>query len=82
MASTTVRITQHTHQVLRELAKATGERLEQVLEEAVDRYRRERFLADLHVAYERLVADQAISRDELADRAKLDGTLADGFGEM
>jgi predicted DNA-binding protein len=81
MASTTVRITQRTHQVLRELAEATGKPLQQVLEEAVERYRRERFFADLHAAYERLAGNSAAWREELADRAELDGTLADGLGE-
>jgi hypothetical protein len=82
MASTTVRVTERTHALLRELAAATGEPLQQVLEEAVEQYRRERFFADLHAAYERLATDQAAWRDELAERAELDGTLADGLGEM
>jgi hypothetical protein len=82
MASTTVRVTEHTHNILRELSKATGEPLQRVLEEAVEQYRRERFFADLRAAYERLAADPALRQDELADRAELDGTLADGLGEM
>ena len=82
MASTTVRVTEHTHALLRELAAATGEPLQQVLEDAVEQYRRERFFADLHAAYERLATDQAAWRDELAERADLDGTLADGLGEV
>jgi hypothetical protein len=82
MASTTVRVTEHTHNVLRELAEATGEPLQRVLEEAVERYRRERFFADLYAAYERLTADRAAWQDELAERAELDGTLADGLGDM
>ncbi len=49
---------------------------------AVEQYRRERFFADLHSAYERLAADRAAWQDELAERAELDGTLADGLGEM
>jgi len=56
--------------------------LQQVLEEAVEQYRRERFFSDLRAAYERLAADPALRQDELADRAELIGTLADGLGEM
>jgi hypothetical protein len=81
MASTTVRVTQHTHEVLRELAAARGESLQQVLEDAVERYRRERFFADVHAAYARLRADQAAWEEELAERAELEGTLADGLGD-
>jgi predicted transcriptional regulator len=81
MASTTVRVTEHTHAVLRELAEATGEPLQQVLEEAVERYRRERFFADLHAAYARLAGDRAGWQEELDERAQLEGTLADGLDE-
>jgi predicted transcriptional regulator len=79
MASTTVRVTEHTHAVLRELAAATGEPLQTVLEAAVERYRRERFFADLHDAYARLAGDPAAWEEELDERAELDGTLADGL---
>jgi predicted transcriptional regulator len=82
VASTTVRVTDHTHQVLRELAEATGEPMQRVLEEAVERYRRDRFFADLHAAYARLSTDRSAWEEELAERAELDGTLADGLGEM
>jgi predicted transcriptional regulator len=82
MASTTVRVTEHTHEVLRELAAATGASLQQVLEDAVEQYRRERFFADLHAAYERLATDRLAWEEELSERTELDGTLADGLGEV
>jgi predicted transcriptional regulator len=82
MASTTVRVTEHTHALLRELAAATGEPLQQVLEEAVERYRRDRFFADLRAAYARLADERVGWDEELAERALLDGTLADGLDEL
>ncbi|HTE69745.1 MAG TPA: toxin-antitoxin system protein [Actinomycetes bacterium] len=82
MASTTVRVTEHTHELLRELAAATGEPLQRVLEEAVERYRRERFFADLHAAYARLAGDRAAWAAELDERAELDGTLGDGLRDL
>jgi predicted transcriptional regulator len=82
MASTTVRVTEHTHTALRELAAGTGKPLQQVLEEAVERYRRELFFADLHAAYARLAGDPAGWDEELDERAQLDGTLADGLDEL
>jgi predicted transcriptional regulator len=82
MASTTVRVTEHTHELLRELAAATGQPLQRVLEEAVERYRRERFFADLHAAYARLAGDRAAWAAELDDRAELDGTLGDGLRDL
>jgi predicted transcriptional regulator len=82
MASTTVRVTEHTHELLRELAAATGQPLQRVLEEAVERYRRERFFADLHAAYARLAGDRAAWAAELDERAELDGTLGDGLRDL
>jgi predicted transcriptional regulator len=82
MASTTVRVTEHTHELLRELAAATGEPLQRVLEEAVERYRRERFFADLHAAYARLAGDRAAWAAVLDERAELDGTLGDGLRDL
>jgi predicted transcriptional regulator len=54
MASTTVRVSEETHELLRKLAAATGEPLQRVLERAVENYRREQFFAELDAAYARL----------------------------
>jgi predicted transcriptional regulator len=56
MASTTVRVSAGTHEMLRKLAAATGEPLERVLERAVENYRREQFYAEFDAAYARLQA--------------------------
>lgn len=82
MASTTVRVSERTHQVLRELAAATGEPLQQVLEDAVEEYRRVQFFGHLRDAYARLAADPRSWEDELAERAELDATLGDGLSEL
>jgi predicted transcriptional regulator len=82
MSSTTVRVSEHTHELLRKLAAATGQPMQQVLEQAVERYRREQFFAELNAAYARLRADPAAWEEELAERAELDGTLADGLDDL
>ena len=51
MASTTVRVSEHTHELLRKLAASTGEPLQKVLERAVEHYRREQFFVELDAAY-------------------------------
>ncbi len=68
--------------MLRELAAATGEPLQQVLEEAVERYRRVQFFAELRDAYARLAAQPAAWNDELAERAELERTLEDGLDDL
>jgi predicted transcriptional regulator len=82
MASTTVRVSEHTHELLRQLAAATGEPLQKVLERAVESYRREQFFAEFNAAYERLRADPVAWEEELAERAEWDATLADGLDDL
>ena len=82
MASTTVRVSEHTHELLHKLAAATGEPLQKVLERAVENYRRELFYAEFNAAFERLKADPVAWEEELAERAEWDATLADGLDDL
>jgi hypothetical protein len=82
VASTTVRVSEHTHELLRKLAASTGEPLQKVLERAVEHYRREQFFVELDAAYARLQADPVAWADELAERAELEGTLGDGLDDL
>jgi predicted transcriptional regulator len=82
MASTTVRVSEHTHELLRELAEPTGEPLQKVLERAVEHYRREQFFAELDAAYARLQADPVAWQEELAERAEWEVTRADGLDDL
>jgi predicted transcriptional regulator len=81
MASTTVRVSEHTHELLRKLAASTGEPLQKVLERAVESYRREQFFAELDAAYARLQGDPVAWEEELAERALWERTLADGLDD-
>jgi predicted transcriptional regulator len=82
MASTTVRVSEHTYELLRELAEATGQPLQKVLERAVENYRREQFYAELDAAFERLRADPVAWEGYLAERAEWEVTLADGLDDL
>ena len=75
-------MTEHTHELLRTLAAATGEPLQKVLERAVENYRREQFFAELDAAYAKLQADPVAWEEELAERAEWDATLADGLDDL
>ena len=82
MASTTVRVSEHTHELLRKLAAASGEPLQRVLERAVENYRREQFYAEFNAAFERLQSDPVAWKDYLAEQAEMEGTLADGLDDL
>jgi predicted transcriptional regulator len=82
MASTTVRVSAETRDLLRKLAAATGEPLQRVLERAVEHYRREQFYAEFNAAFERLRSDPAAWEDYLAEQTEMEGTLADGLDDL
>ncbi len=52
-----------------------------VLEKAIERYRREKFLEDANAAYAVLKANPRTWRDEIAERELWENTLGDGLGE-
>lgn len=81
MARTTVRMTEETRAVLRELAQESNETMQQVLAKAVKAYRRQGILERTNAAYAALRADQRAWRDLREERAAWDATLTDGSPE-
>lgn len=82
MESKTVRVSQQTRAVLRELAADTGEPMQRVLADAVEAYRRNRILELTDAAYAALRADPEAWNEELEERAAWDATLADGLEDV
>jgi hypothetical protein len=79
MTTETVRVSAGTHSALKELSALTGQPMTVVLDRAVEAYQREQFLDECDRAYSRLRADPKAWREELAERALWDVTLADGL---
>ena len=65
--------------VLRDLAEREGKSMQTVLDDAIERYRRDKFLADVNAAYARLRADPRAWKEELDERLVVEGTLMDGI---
>ena len=78
---TTVRITPAAHKFLKELASREHVSMQQLLERALEQYRRLEFLHDVNAAYAELRADASAWRQVEAERAVWDATLADGLPE-
>lgn len=73
----TVRISDSSRALLGELAREAGKSMTDILDEALETYRRDRFFAEAASAYESLSSvEETTYRDELAS---LDGTVADGL---
>ena len=72
MARTTVRMTEETRAVLRELARETNETMQQVLAKAVEAYRRRWILERHNASYSALRADPEAWREVRQERAAWD----------
>lgn len=75
----TLQIEAETHAKLQELATQAGLPVPVVLEEAIEAYRRQRFLLAANAAYARLRDDPVAWAQEQAERGEWDATLADGL---
>jgi hypothetical protein len=79
MSAPTVRISESSHQTLKELAARTGERMVDVLEKALDAYRRKLFFEQLNAGYADLRADPKAWAEHQAELKQWDATLMDGL---
>lgn len=73
----TARVSEKARRMLRELAKATGRTMQEVLEEAIDAYRRHVFLEQCNAAFAALRSDPEAWEEEMQERREWEGTLAD-----
>jgi hypothetical protein len=79
MSAPTVRISEASHLVLKELAEQTGQTMTEVLDKALDAYRRQVFLDAVNAGYAALRADPEAWAEHLAERKLWDATLMDGL---
>jgi hypothetical protein len=79
MSAPTVPISEMSHQILKELAEQTGETMTDLLDKAVDTYRRKLFLEKVNAGYAELRADRETWAEHLAERKLWDATLMDGL---
>lgn len=79
VASTTIRIPAEMHEELRGFAEEGHSTLTGVLVEALELYRRERFVARVNEGYSLLREEPAAWDEHLAERAAWDSTLEDGL---
>lgn len=81
MRQATIRVSEKTRDTLSELAHAASLSMGAILDQAVEVYRRHRFLEDVNVAYAALRDDSRGWAELEAERAVWDATLEDGLPE-
>ena len=79
MSATTVRISPKGHALLRSLASADGESMAETLDNALETYRRQKFLESASAAYESLRRDPRAWKKHQAELAEWEATLGDGL---
>jgi len=79
MASSTVRIDSSTHKVLQSLSAQTGRKMQEIMSEAVELYRRQLFLEKVNAAFAALKTDPQAWKEEQEERAAWDAALLDGL---
>lgn len=79
MSTPTVRISDESHQKLKELAARTGDTMMDVLDKALEAYRRKLFFEQMNAGYSELRADSEAWAEHLAERKLWDATLMDGL---
>ena len=81
MATTTVRASEHSHQVLRALSDQRGVSMTEALDEVIEDWERRRFFEDLNSAFTQLKEDPEAWEEELAERAQWDEALLDDLDD-
>ena len=79
MNTATVRISDRSRNILRELATNEGASMQIVLERAIETYRRKHFLEEVNRAYAEVHKDKKAWSEVEKERGALDSTLNDGL---
>lgn len=78
MQTSTIRISEESRRILKEISQHNKKPMQTVLEQAIEAYRRQVFLEGLHQDFTALRSDDQEWQAEKAERSEWDGTLADG----
>ncbi len=81
MSSTTIRISREMQESLRSLAYREGKSMQELLEKAIETYRRKRMLEGGNEAYAALRNNAKAWEQELSERRLWEITLADGLAK-
>jgi hypothetical protein len=79
MSTPTVRLSKAAHRLLREMAEQSGETMLEILDKALDAYRRRMFFEKLDAGYAALRADPKVWASVEEERKAWEATLMDGL---
>jgi hypothetical protein len=77
--TTTIRVSAKTRDLIHELARSAGVPMQEIVEQALEQYRRQQVLAATNVAYAALRDDPQAAQEWQDEQDVWDDTLADGL---
>jgi len=77
MASTSVRVTEETWSMIKELATKTNTTMQEVIHQAIEDYRRKKILEETNQAFLRLKANPEAWQEEMQERQEWENTIGD-----
>ena len=77
----TARISNRSDLIIQEMVSLTGYSKVEVIEHALETYRRHERIRLMNEAYQNLQSEKSAWEEELKDRKELEGTIADGLEE-
>ena len=77
--TTTIRVSTKTRDLLHDLARDAGVPMHEVVEQALEYYRRQQMLAATNTAYAALRNDPQAMQEWQAEQAEWDATVGDGL---
>jgi hypothetical protein len=72
-----INISETTHNTLLKLANSSGETIQEILDKAIENYRRNLFLVQANESFLTLRNNETFWQEEIAEREAWDQTLAD-----
>lgn len=81
MSTAIVRVSEAAWQTLKHLSERCGATMQEIVDRAVEEYRRKLFLEEANRAYAALKSDPRAWQEELQERRVWDAALADGGEE-
>jgi len=79
MSAPTIQISDASHRVLQDLVQHTGQTPTEVLDKALDAYRRKVFIDEVNAGYAALRADPVAWAEVEEERRSMQGSLMDGL---
>lgn len=79
MENCTVAIGSTSYKTLQEMAARSGESIQEILDKAIEQYRRQKFLEEANNAYAALRNNPEAWANEIEEREAWDVTLTDGL---